>query len=42
VSGKRETFENTRNPHGLYTFCCGVIVGVVICVGVAFLAAVNS
>lgn len=38
----RETFNGTRNPHGVYTFCCGVVVGMVIAIGVLLLVAVNT
>lgn len=37
----RDTYVPTKNPHGLYTFCCGVVVGLLIAAGAALLAAVN-
>jgi hypothetical protein len=37
----RTTYRGTRNPHGLYAFCCGVIIATLILVAIALLVAVN-
>lgn len=42
MTNRRETYWTDHKPHGLYNFCMCVIVGVVICVGVVLLAAVNG